>query len=115
MNPETENLIERPYQEVIDDILVALVGGIVNEPIIFDLKTVLYPLAQPASGIRGVTGTITIEEDGINREIHYSFLKDIDFEFNADQNAVVWVEGGNSLKMKPFFTLIIFFLKLIRR
>ena len=103
MNPETENLIERPYQEVIDDILVALVGGIVNEPIIFDLKTVLYPLAQPASGIRGVTGTITIEEDGINREIHYSFLKDIDFEFNADQNAVVWVEGGKQPKDETIF------------
>lgn len=103
MNPETVNLIERPYQEVIDDILVALVGGIVNEPIIFDLKTVLYPLAQPASGIRGVTGTITIEEDGITSDTRYSFLKDIDFEFNADQNAVVWVESGKQPKDETIF------------
>ncbi len=103
MNPETISLVERPYQEVIDDILVALVGGVVNEPIIFDLKSGLYPLAQTAADVRGVTGTVSIEEDAINKDTRYSFLKEVDFEFNPDQNAIVWLEGGKQPKDESIF------------
>jgi hypothetical protein len=86
MNPETVTLIERPYQEIVDDILTAVVGGVVNEPIIFDVKIDLYPLAEPAKDVRGITGTL-------NREGH-AFQKEIDFLFSAENNAVIWQEGG---------------------
>ena len=52
MNDETETLIERPYQEIVDDILIAIIGGVVNEPIIFDVKSDLYPLAEQARSCR---------------------------------------------------------------
>jgi len=86
MNPETVTLIERPYQEIVDDILTAIVGGVVNEPIIFDVKIDLYPLAEPAKDVRGITGTV-------NGESH-AFQKEIDFVFGADNNAVIWQGGG---------------------
>lgn len=86
MKPETVNLVERPYQEVVDDILTAIVGGVVNEPIRFDIKTLDYPLAQPAAGIRGVSGTV-------NGERHL-FQKEIDYLFSASDNHLVWQEGG---------------------
>jgi hypothetical protein len=86
MNGDTLNLIERPYQELVDDILTAMVGGVVNEPIVFDLKADLYPLAEPAAGVRGITGTAS----GRRR----AFLPGIDFEFSAGDNAVLWIDGG---------------------
>lgn len=103
MNPETVNLIERPYQEVVDDILVALVGGVVNEPIIFDVKSNVYPLAQPAQGIRGVIGTIETEVDGEVRDLRHSFLNEVDFVFSEEQNAIVWQEGGQQPKDETIF------------
>lgn len=85
MKSDTVNLIERPYQEIVDDILTAIVGGVVNEPIIFDVKTDLYPLAEPAAEIRGITGTLDQQR--------YTFQKGIDFLFSEGDNAVVWQEG----------------------
>ena len=87
MNGDTHALIERPYQEIVDDILTAIVGGVVNEPIIFDVKEDLYPLAEPAREIRGITGT-----SGRRR---HSFQKEIDFLFSEGDNAVVWQESGD--------------------
>jgi hypothetical protein len=101
VNAETINLIERPYQEIVDDILTAIVGGVVNEPIIFDVKSVLYALAQPAQAVRGITGTIQIPEKP--EPVHHTFQKEIDFLFNADRNAVVWQEGGQKPKDETTF------------
>lgn len=56
MNQSTVTLITRPYQEIVDDVLTAIVGGVVNEPILYDLKRDLYPLSEPADDIRGITG-----------------------------------------------------------
>jgi hypothetical protein len=95
VNTETLNLIERPYQEIVDDILTAIVGGIVNEPIFFDLKEDLYPLSQPSSDVRGITGTLTLP--GANGELqptHHSFQKSVDFIFSEGDNSVVWQQGG---------------------
>jgi Baseplate J-like protein len=91
MNPDTVNLIERPYQEVVDDLLTAIVGGVVNEPILFDLKEDLYPLAQPAQDVRGITGTVDTDT---GQQLYFSFQKTVDFLFDASKNAVVWQEGG---------------------
>lgn len=86
MNSETVTLITRPYQEVVDDLLTAIVGGVTNEPIIYDVKADLYPLAKPASDVRGITGTF----DGVP----YTFRKETDFLFSTGDNGVVWVEAG---------------------
>ncbi len=87
MNTETTNLIEREYQEIVDDILTAVVGGVVNEPIIFDVKALLYPLAEPAKAIRSITGSTDTEP-------RHTFQNEIDFQFSLDKNAVVWQDGG---------------------
>lgn len=86
MNEETLNLIERPYLEIVDDLLTATAGGVVNEPIVFDVKADLYPLAEPARDLRGVTGTAA--------ERHHVFLKEIDFAFSEGDNGVAWLDGG---------------------
>jgi hypothetical protein len=92
VNTDTVNLIERSYLEIVDDLLTAIVGGIVNEPIIFDDKADLYPLSQPARDVRGITGTITAE--GHPNGLRHTFLKEVDFVFNADRSAIVWQDGG---------------------
>lgn len=93
MNTDTINLINRPYQEIVDDILTAVVGGVVNEPIEFDIKNDLYPLAEPARDIRIITGTITNKDTG--KPESHTFQKEIDFVFSERDNAVIWqIEGG---------------------
>lgn len=87
MNNNTHKLIERPYQEIVDDILTAIVGGVVNEPIIFDVKVDLYKLAETAKDIRGITGT--------HDKANYSFQKEIDYQFSEGDNSVVWQDGAS--------------------
>ncbi len=94
MNNETVTLIDRPYQEIVDDILTAMVGGVVNEPIFFDLKEDRYPLAQLASDVRSITGTRTVTLNGQLTPVHQSFQKQVDFVFSQADNAVVWQPGG---------------------
>ncbi len=86
MNQPTVTLIQRPYQEIVDDVLTAIVGGVVNEPIRYDLKRDLYPLSEPAKGIRGITG--------LHEGKAYAFLKEIDYVFNEGSKAVEWSENG---------------------
>ena len=100
MNAETSNLIERPYQEIVDDILTAIVGGVVNEPIIFDVKSDLYPLAERLELLRRITGTIESEDGAVLR---HTFQSEIDFQFNPDKNAVVWQDGGKQPKDESDF------------
>jgi hypothetical protein len=102
VNAETSNLIERPYQEIVDDILTAIVGGVVNEPIVFDVKSVLYPLAEPARSVRSITGTIEAE-DAPGGVLRHTFQSEIDFQFNSDKNAVVWQDGGRRPKDESDF------------
>lgn len=92
MIPETVHLIERLYPEIRDDLLVALVGGVVNEPILFDDKVDLYPLAQPAQGVRSITGTVTAKDT--RQPQRTTFQRDVDFEFSVADNAIIWQEGG---------------------
>ena len=92
MNIDTVNLIERSYQEIVDDILTAMVGGVVREPIFFDVKEDLYPLAQPANALRSINGSISTP-DGLSI-VHYTFLNAVDFTFDAGHNAVAWLKGG---------------------
>jgi hypothetical protein len=86
VNGDTVALVTRPYLELVDDLLTAVVGGVVNEPIPYDLKSDTYRLSEPASAVRGVTGT----RDGTR----FSFQPLVDFAFSAGDNAVVWEDGG---------------------
>ncbi len=99
MSPDAAFLIERPYQEVVDDILTAIVGGVVNEPIIFDVKTDFYALQNPAQeGRIFVTGTVVEKDDGVETELRRTFQPGIDFEFiPGSQAAIVWQEAGGTL------------------
>jgi len=82
VNPATATLIDRPYPEVVDDILTAVTGGVVKEPIIFDVKEDLYALSRPASGLRSIVGTLKGQ--------HYTFQNSVDYLFSEGDNAVVW-------------------------
>jgi hypothetical protein len=86
MNTETLDLLERPFGEIVDDLLTAVVGGVVNEPLIFDERTLRYPLAEPATAIRGVTGTF--------QKAHVQFQLAVDFEFSQGDNALIWRDEG---------------------
>jgi hypothetical protein len=86
VNGDTVALVTRPYLELVDDLLTAVVGGVVNEPIPYDVKSDTYRLSEPARAVRGVTGT----RDGER----YSFQPLVDFAFSAGDNAVVWQDGG---------------------
>jgi hypothetical protein len=101
VNTDTLNLIERPYSEVVDDLLTAIVGGVVNEPIIFDVKTLLYALAEQAADIRGITGTIRRPDS--SKDEHFTFQKQLDFAFDKGKNAVVWQDGGTRPKDDTVF------------
>lgn len=95
MNADTVNLIERPYPEIVDDILTAIVGGVVNEPIFFDVKEDRYALAQKAEDVRSVTGTLAVSDPaGETRLVHHAFQKSVDFVFSLDDNAVIWQQGA---------------------
>jgi len=80
------DLIVRPYNEIVDDVLVAMMGGVVNEELLFDVREAAYPLAQPARDVRGLTGMVDKQ--------HYTFQPNVDWKFDPSQNAVVFLERG---------------------
>jgi hypothetical protein len=89
VNGDTVTLVHRPFGDLVDDILTSVVGGVVNEPVRFDLKVLTYALAEPAdpvAGVRGITGTA----GGAPR----TFLARIDFVYSAATNSVGWLEDG---------------------
>jgi hypothetical protein len=95
VNAENVTLINRSYFEIVDDILTAIVGGVVNEPSIFDLKDDLYPLAQRAGDVRGITGTVLVRDPtGAMIPTPHTFQKKVDFIFREADNAVIWLPGG---------------------
>lgn len=74
-------LIDKPYQEVVDDMLTAIVGGVVNEPHVFDIKIDRYALSEPADpvrGLRSVTGTSLGEHRTFQPEVDYRFVPGTD-------------------------------------
>jgi Baseplate J-like protein len=77
-------LVDRPYQEIVDDVLISVVGGVTNEAHVFDERVAEYDLAQPVDpqrGVRTVTGTAP---DGARR----TFEQGRDYELVAGGGAV---------------------------
>jgi hypothetical protein len=86
MNKDTVFLIDRPFPDTVDDLLTAIIGGVVNEPVIFDVKQDRYPVQRQALDIRGITGSL----DGAR----HTFQKSVDFEYVPDGHQVAWLDGG---------------------
>ncbi len=86
MNAETLDLLDRPFGEIVDDLLTAVVGGVVNEPLLFDERSLRYPLAEPATHIRGATGVF--------QKTHVQFQPEVDFVFSQADNALIWRDEG---------------------
>ena len=86
------DLIVRPYNEIVDDVLVAMVGGVTNEPLIYSVREDDYLLAEPARAVRGITGTAL---DALTAQpAQYTFQPNIDWSFNESENRVHWLEKG---------------------
>jgi len=94
VNADTVTLIDRPYSEIVDDILTAMVGGVVNEPIFFDVKEDLYPLSKPASAVHSVKGTVTVTVNGQPTPVHQVFQNGVDYLFSVGDNGIEWQRGG---------------------
>ena len=76
----------RPYEEILQDCLTQLTGGIVNEENTYSKNILEYPLVQtPAKNISSVSGTVRAEP--------YTFQKGIDYKLSGDKRALLWFEG----------------------
>jgi len=93
MNVDTLALTRRSYSDLVDDLLTAVVGGVVNEPIPFDLKQLRYALSQPGTRIRSVKGTIADANGNPVPEMHL-FLLNVDYTFSASDSSIVWQPKG---------------------
>lgn len=102
MREETTAFITRPYEQIVADILTAMLSGITNEPIIYDVKTAGYRLSQPASEIRGITGKID-QPDDPSGEAYYIFINNVDYQFDIGRNEVVWQRDGTKPKDDTIF------------
>lgn len=93
MNVDTLALTKRAYGDLVDDLLTAVVGGVVNESISYDVKQVRYALSQPASNIRSVKGTVGDKDGNPVPDMHL-FLLNVDYTFSPSNNSVVWQPKG---------------------
>jgi hypothetical protein len=93
MNGDTLALMRRSYPDIVDDLLTAVVGGVVNEPVPFDVKQLRYALSQPAAAVRSVKGAID-DGDGQPSETLHVFQPTIDYVFSASDSSIVWQPKG---------------------
>jgi hypothetical protein len=95
VNADSAALVKRPYLEIVDDLLTAIVGGVVNEKLLFDVKLDVYRLSREATALRSVTGTVREPSvvTGKLEERPYTFQQTIDYDFVAP-DAVAWLPGG---------------------
>ncbi len=93
MNVDTLTLLLRTYPELIDDLVTAIVGGVVNEPIPFDVKQTRYALSQTAAEVRSIKGTIA-DPDGKPLPQVYVFQPNVDYTFSASDSTVAWLPKG---------------------
>ncbi len=85
MNADSAALIKRPYLEIVDDLLTAIVGGVVNEKILFDVKLDIYRLSREATALRSVTGTVQGQPSAFQQTVDYDFVA---------PGAVAWSPAG---------------------
>jgi hypothetical protein len=95
VNVDTLSLIQRAYPDLVDDLLTSIVGGIVNEPIPFDLNQQRYALSQPATAVRSIKGTIPDASGKPAPGLHV-FLPNVDYVFSAVDSTIAWVPKAAS-------------------
>jgi hypothetical protein len=93
MNGDTLALTRRSYSDLVDDLLTGVVGGVVNEPVSFDVKQPRYALSQPAARVRSVKGTIPDADDNPQPQMHV-FVQNVDYSFDPGDSSVVWLPKG---------------------
>jgi hypothetical protein len=93
MNVDTLALLQRTYPELIDDLVTAVVGGIVNEPISFDVKQARYSLSQTAAEVRSIKGSIAGPDRKPLPQV-YVFQPNVDYAFSASDSTVGWLPKG---------------------
>jgi Baseplate J-like protein len=93
MNVDTFTLLQRTFPELIDDLVTAIAGGVINEQISFDLKQARYPLSQPAAEVRSIKGNIAGPDDNPLPQV-YVFQPNVDYAFSASDSTVAWLPKG---------------------
>ena len=103
MNLDTLALIQRSYPDLVDDLLTAVIGGVVNEPIEFDVKRLRYALSRPASAVRSVKGLIADATGNPAPGLHV-FLANVDYVFSPADASVAWLaKGANPIDASVFY------------
>jgi hypothetical protein len=95
MNVDTLTLIQRSYPDLVDDMLTSIVGGVVNEPIPYDVKQQRYALSQPADSVRSVKGTIEGPDGNPVPQVHV-FQANVDYVFSPSDASIVWQPKGTN-------------------
>jgi hypothetical protein len=95
MNVDTLTLIQRSYSDLVDDMLTAIVGGVVNEAIPYDVKQQRYALSQPADSVRSVKGTIAGVDGKPIQQVHV-FQANVDYVFSSSDASIVWQPKGTN-------------------
>jgi hypothetical protein len=80
--------VAQPYEQIADDLLTALTGGLMREEYRFEQSTESYSLAT--SAIKPESLKIV----GQNGDSFVIFEKDIDYYYDAENESVEWKEGG---------------------
>lgn len=76
----------RPYEEILQDCLTQLTGGVVNEENTYTKNVSEYPLVQtPVKDISSVSGTVRGEP--------CTFQKGIDYRLSDDKTVLIWLDG----------------------
>jgi hypothetical protein len=66
MTQQPPELVHRPYQQLVDNLLIRVAGGVADEEHVFDPRVAEYDLAQaidPVRGVRIVSGSTDTEPD----------------------------------------------------
>jgi hypothetical protein len=93
VNAATPALVDRSYHEIVEDILTAIAGGVVNEPVFYHVEKDLYPLKRTAAEIRSVTGSRC--PPGENRPVRWSFVQGVDFDYDP-ADGLAWLPAGSA-------------------
>lgn len=105
MSDVAPKLVDKPYQEVVDDVLIVAVGGVANEEHVFDERVMDYNLSAPVEAARGVRGISGSGPDGARR----TFEQGNDYAFVPATGAVAdrirWLAdpGARPLHGTTFF------------
>jgi uncharacterized phage protein gp47/JayE len=89
--------VAQPYQQFVDDLLTALTGGVIREEHQFVTNKELYSLAS--SGVIAVS----VKVFGQQNDTFLLFERGIDYDYNTEQEAIIWKGNGRVPDDHTFF------------